>query len=136
MRFYEIIAEADEFDDMIEDEADARGDSVLATALEELRNRAGNVQEPKVRVDSLVNLIKRLPRGEAFSAAALADARKNNTLISNQIEKIEDDDAGVKYVYLKPAISEPFADNDIDTDDAAAAKSQKVVDQMASRAAG
>ena len=52
MRWHEIIAEDDSLGGMIEDEAETRGDAVLATALEELRNRAHGHTVPRVRVDS------------------------------------------------------------------------------------
>ena len=40
MRFHEIVKEDSGLSGIIEDEAEIRGDSVLVTALEELRNRA------------------------------------------------------------------------------------------------
>jgi hypothetical protein len=146
MRWSEIIKE-DEFDgqpemggdgmdDMIEDEAETRGDMVLATALEELRNRAKGHSVPRVRADALVNLVKRLPGGEMFNAAALEDSRKSNETIKNLIADIKDDENGVKYVYLTTD------DDSVDSlggspgADADAVKSQNTVDQMASRAAG
>lgn len=136
MRFYEIISEADEFDDMIEDEADTRGDTILTTTLEELRARASSRghTDPRVRVDALVNLVKRLPSGETFSASALEAARKSNPNIKNLIKDIKDDDNGVKYVYLTTDAESETGENP--TADADSVKSQKVVDQMATRAAG
>jgi hypothetical protein len=142
MRFSEIIAE-DEFDsqpddmgDMIEDEAETRGDMVLATALEELKNRAKGHSVPRVRADALVNLVKRLPGGEMFNAAALEASRKSNETIKNLIADIKDDENGVKYVYLTTDDDEATGGDGLPGADANAVKSQNTVDQMASRAAG
>ena len=146
MRFAEIIAE-DEFDgqpdmggsgmgDMIEDEAETRGDMVLATALEELRNRAHGHSVPRVRVDALVNLVKRLPGGEMFNAAALEAAKSSNETIGNLIKDIKDDENGVKYVYLAPFEDDGFGGDSTAGADADAAGNEKTVASMAGRAAG
>lgn len=123
---------------MIEDEVDVRGDVALATALEELRNRAQNHSIPRVRVDALINLVKRLPGGETFTASALNDARSTNDAVRNLIKDIKDDENGVKYVYLNSVETEPEDEDTRDTDTPAAsspAKDNKTVAAMASRAA-
>jgi hypothetical protein len=111
MRFKEfnIIKEDDDgLGSVIEDEAVTRGDNVLATALEELRNRAHGHTVPRVRVDALVNLVKRLPGGEMFNADALESAKKSNETIGNLIADIKDDANGTKYVYLTPFSDDGF----------------------------
>jgi hypothetical protein len=48
-----------EIDEVLEDDADSRGDANLITALEFLRNRSHDRHlVPKVRVDSLINMVK------------------------------------------------------------------------------
>lgn len=136
MRFSEIIAEDSGVGSMIEDEAETRGDMVLATALEELRNRAHGHTVPRVRVDSLVNLVKRLPGGEMFNSAALEDARKTNDTIKNLIKDVKEDENGVKFVYLAPFDDDGFGGDSTAGTDAAAAGNEKTVASMAGRAAG
>ena len=135
MRFSEIIAEDSGMGGMIEDEAVSRGDMVLATALEELRNRAHGHTVPRVRVDALVNLVKRLPGGEMFNAAALEDARSSNDTIKNLIKDVKEDENGVKYVYLA-AFEDESEGGEGAGPDADAAANEKTVAAMANRAAG
>lgn len=137
MRWSEIINESD-IDDMIEDEAETRGDSVLITTLEELRNRAHGHSVPRVRVDSLVNLVKRLPGGEMFNAEALESARKSNEAVKNLISDIKDDENGIKYVYLSP-VEDAFGGEetgDATADAANKTAPEKTVSSMANRALG
>jgi len=137
MRFSEIVTEDSGFGGIIEDEAETRGDAVLATALEELRNRAHGHTVPKVRVDALVNLVKRLPGGEMFNAEALEAARKSNDTIKNLVADIKDDENGVKYVYLAPFSDDPFGDETADGASAAGQTApEKTVAGMANRALG
>lgn len=137
MRFAEIINEDSGIGAMIEDEAETRGDSVLATALEELRNRAHGHSVPKVRVDSLVNLVKRLPGGESFNADALESARKSNDTIKNLVTDIKDDENGVKYVYLATFSDDGFGDESTPgAEDGAQTAPEKTVSSMANRALG
>lgn len=134
MRWHEIIAESDTLGGMIEDEAETRGDAVLATALEELRNRAHGHTVPRVRVDSLVNLVKKIPGGEMFNVEALENARKSNDAIKELIKDIKDDANGVKYVYLNTFMDDEFGDEAIGGNGAKTAP-EKTVSAMASRAA-
>jgi len=137
MRYSEIIAEDSGISGIIEDEAETRGDSVLLTALEELRNRAHGHSVPRVRVDSLVNLIKRLPGGEMFNADALEGARKSNEAVKNLIADIKDDENGVKYVYLTKFNDDEFSDSETPgTDTGAQTAPEKTVASMANRALG
>lgn len=104
MRIKEVITEdLDKYlDEVLEDEADGRGDANLFTTLEFLRNRAHDTHiQPRIRVDSLINLVQ--AQGETqFSLDNLIDAYKSNPDIKNLIKDIKDDSSGVKYVYLQP----------------------------------
>lgn len=138
MRCSEIINEdSGGYGGIIEDEAETRGDAVLATALEELRNRAHGHTVPRVRVDSLVNLVKRLPGGEMFNVDALESARKSNDTIKNLITDIKDDENGVKYVYLATFSDDGFGDEATPGGgEGAQTAPEKTVSSMASRALG
>lgn len=137
MRLHEFIKEDSGIGGIIEDEAETRGDAVLATALEELRNRAHGHTVPKVRVDALVNLVKRLPGGEMFNAEALEAARKSNETIKNLIADIKDDADGVKYVYLTTFSDDEFGNDELGaTGEAGQTAPEKTVSSMATRALG
>ena len=136
MRYTEFVVETSGIGAMIEDEADARGDSVLLTALAELRNRAHGHMVPRVRADSLINLIKKLPGGEMFNAEALENARKSNEAVKNLITDIKDDENGVKYVYLKTFDDDGFGDTGEIGDTTGKTAPEKTVSQMAGRALG
>jgi len=108
MRVKEVILEnlVDIVDEVLEDEADGRGDANLLTMLEFLRNRAHDTHiQPRIRVDSLIHLVQRAGE-EQFNLENLLAAYKDNQNIKNLIRDIKDDSTGVKYVYL-----EPFADD-------------------------
>ena len=139
MRYKEFVVEDSGISGIIEDEAETRGDGVLATVLDELRNRAHGHAVPKVRVDALVSLVKRLPGGEMFNAEALEAARKSNEAIKNLVTDIKDDENGIKYVYLKPFTDDGFGDTG-EIGGAAAGGGEtapeKTVSAMASRAMG
>lgn len=105
MYIKEIIVE-DIVDDMLEDEADTRGDANLITTLEFLRNRAHDTHvQPKIRADSLINLVQTTGE-QAFTLENLLNAFKTNQELKSLIKDIKDDNNGVKYVYLNP-----FADD-------------------------
>jgi hypothetical protein len=135
MRIREVILENfDQYiDEVLEDEADGRGDANLLTTLEFLRNRAHDTHiQPRIRVDSLINLVQGTGE-QQFNLENLLDAYKNNQDVKNLIKNIKDDSNGVKYIYL-----EPFADDE-DLDDVngtSAPKSapEKTVDSMAKSA--
>ena len=89
--------------DIIEDEADDRGDSNLIAALSFLQNRSNNQHlVPKVRADALINMVQNTGHNE-FNLAALLDAFKTNDAVKSLIKDIKDDDNGTKYVYLTSA---------------------------------
>jgi hypothetical protein len=121
-------------DDIIEDEADSRGDANLITALEFLRNHSHDRHlVPKVRVDSLIGMIKGNDQTE-FNLDSLLGAFKTNETVKSLIKDIKDDEHGVKYVYLKT-----FSDDKIDDAPTLASGSramnpEKTVDAMAQRA--
>jgi len=96
MRIKEVITEnLDKYlDEVLEDEADGRGDANLLTTLEFLRNRAHDTHiQPRIRVDSLINLVQ--GTGETqFTLENLLDAYKSNPDIKNLIKDIKDDIRG------------------------------------------
>jgi hypothetical protein len=102
MRLFEFSSD---YDDIIEDEADERGDADLLTTLSYLQAQAaGKHLVPRIRVDSLVNMINMHQHDEAvpFTAKSLEDAFKTNDHVKNFIANIKDDEkTGSKYVYLK-----------------------------------
>ena len=136
MRIREVIAEGlDEYlDEVLEDEADGRGDANLLTTLEFLRNRAHDTHiQPRIRVDSLINLVQGTGE-QQFNLENLLAAYKNNPSVKDLIKDIKDDSSGVKYVYL-----EPFADDVEQAQDAAGTEGfktapERTVDSMAKSA--
>jgi hypothetical protein len=121
-------------DDIIEDEADTRGDANLITALEFLRNRSHDRHlVPKVRVDSLIGMVKNTGRGE-FNLDSLLGAFKTNETVKNLIKDIKDDEHGVKYIYLKQFTDDKADDSPTLASGGSAANPEKTVDAMAQRA--
>jgi hypothetical protein len=120
-------------DEVLEDEADGRGDANLLTTLEFLRNRAHDTHiQPRIRVDSLINLVQGAGE-QQFNLENLLDAYKNNPDVKNLIKDIKDDSSGVKYVYL-----EPFADDqetgDLVDNSGPTTAPERTVDSMAKSA--
>ena len=140
MKINEIIFEADfGIEDSIEDEADSRGDTTLITVLEWLRNEAARsgAVTPRVKVDTVINRVRNIPGGEAFNFAALDAAYSSNATVKSLSKSIKDDDkSGMKYVYLSSSESESEgAEAENEDDERHAAQNEKVVGQMAKRAA-
>jgi hypothetical protein len=139
MRIKDIIIESMEFvDEVIEDEADSRGDSALITALEWLRNQAeqSSAITPRVKVDTVIDRVRAIPGNEAFNYANLEGAKEHNETVKSMIKDIKDDDkTGEKYVYLAP--NESIIDNTdpLGARGAAPGDPAKVVSSMAKRAA-
>ena len=132
MRVRDIIVE-DNIDDIIEDEADGRGDANLITTLEFLRNRAHDTHvQPKVRADSLISLVHKTGQ-QQFTLENLIDSFKDNQNVKSLIKDIKDDASGVKYVYLMP-----FADDEelpsVDDEMAPRTAPEKTVNAMAKSA--
>ena len=93
MRIREVITEnLDQYlDEVLEDEADGRGDANLLTTLEFLRNRAHDTHiQPRIRVDSLINLVQGAGE-QQFNLENLLAAYKNNPNVKNLIKDIKDD---------------------------------------------
>lgn len=135
MRIKEVITEDFDtyIDEVLEDEADGRGDANLLTTLEFLRNRAHDTHiQPRIRVDSLINLVQGTGE-QQFNLENLLAAYKDNQDVKNLIKDIKDDSSGVKYVYL-----EPFADDeemgDIASDGAPKTAPERTIDSMAKSA--
>lgn len=132
MRIKDIIVE-DAIDDMLEDEAEGRGDANLITTLEFLRNRAHDTHvQPRVRADSLINLVQ-TTGDQQYTLENLLDSYKDNENVKNLIKDIKDDSNGIKYVYLQP-----FADDsemaDIGDGSAPRTAPEKTVNAMAKSA--
>ena len=133
MRAYEFLAESP-IDDIIEDEADVRGDGNLASALESLRNQSHNTHDvPMVRVDSLINIVRNMPGTEMFSVDNLMDAYKSNDTIKNLVKDIKDNKDGVKYAYLTTFSDDP-GDDTLDAAGSNISNPEKTIDSMAKRA--
>lgn len=123
-----------EIDEVLEDDADSRGDANLITALEFLRNRSHDRHlVPKVRVDSLINMVKGTGHNE-FNLDNLLGAFKTNESVKSLIKDIKDDEHGVKYVYLKQFSDDTSNDSPTLASGSRAANPEKTVDAMAQRA--
>jgi hypothetical protein len=132
MRLNEFVYD----EDIIEDEADARGDMDLITTLDFLRYQsAGKHLVPRVRVDSLINMINMHSDSETFSNSSLMNAFKTNEVVKNLIADIKDDETtGIKYVYLKPTDDSDEAEGAPGDAKAAKSEPEKVVAGMANKA--
>ena len=107
----------------------------LVSTLSSLRSKTD-----QVRVDSLVNMVRKQPGSEMFNIDLLLTAVKEDPVIQNLVSEIKPDDTGVKYVHLKQL----SADDD-ETDDSVIvppdqatggqANPQQTVATMAKRAA-
>lgn len=120
----------------------------LISVLDTLRNRFGDFnEEPRVRVDSLINMVRRIPGSEMFNVDTLKDLYDQDTTVKNLISNIKKDDSGNRYIYLSPAIgqsgdieTELDMDNadqpDSSGDVAAGPGPEATVQQMSKRALG
>ena len=140
MRIKDIILESfDALDEVIEDEADTRGDSALITALEYLRAEAeaSSAITPRVKVDTVIQRVRAIPGNEQFNYAGLEAAKEHNDAVKSIIKDIKDDEkTGSKYVYLAPPESELDNTDPLGAEVAAPGDPAKVVSSMAKRAAG
>jgi len=106
----------------------------LINTLETLRG-----ETDQIRVDSLVNLVRKKPGSEMFNVDLLLDAQKDNPAVQNLIKSIGTDDFGVRYVHLHPMDpddEEPIDITSPDSDrDEPGANPQATVASMAKRAA-
>jgi hypothetical protein len=135
MRIREVIVEnLDQYlDEVLEDEADGRGDANLLTTLEFLRNRAHDTHiQPRIRVDSLINLVQGTGE-QQFNLENLLAAYKNNPDVKNLIKDIKDDPSGVKYVYLVPFADDEKTD-DLNNNFSPKTAPERTIDSMAKSA--
>lgn len=135
MRAKEFLSEAS-IDDIIEDEAETRGDKNLANALESWRNQVhGTHKIPRIRVDTLVKIMRKMPGTEMFTIENLMAAYKDNETVKNLVKEIKEDADGIKYVYLKTFADEPETGDDMLGQAAGEiANPEKTIDLMAKRA--
>lgn len=120
------------FEDIIEDEADSRGDANLITALQFLRSRSQDKHlVPKVRVDSLIQMVQNTGHKE-FNLEALQGAFKTNDTVKGLVNDIKDDVNGVKYVYLSGGPEDEAGD--MSSDPGSKTAPEKTVSSMANRA--
>ena len=116
-------------------EDDKSSNSNLVSTLSGLRAKTD-----QVRVDSLVNMVRKQPGSEMFNIDLLLTAVKEDPVIQNLVSEIKPDDTGVKYVYLKQlsADDDETGDSVITPPDQATggqANPQQTVATMAKRAA-
>lgn len=147
MRISELVVE-NVIDDMLEDGSEDHENAALLTILNYLQNRAANShKQPRIRADSLVNLVQAAGFPQ-FNYDTLVNIAKNNERVKSIIKDIKDvtvqsqdgkvalGQGGelVKYVYIRPVDVE---DENIDGEADAAPKTapEKTVDSMAKRAA-
>lgn len=121
----------------IEDDADNEANDALINTLRELQFSAGDKKIPKIAVAALLNLVKTKPGGEAFDMNALDKAKKNDETVKSMIKSIEDNDEGIKYVFLNPIepIDGPAGDEGGgENGQAGMTAPEKTVSSMANRA--
>ena len=119
----------------IEDDADHEADAALIDTLREIQFNAADKKIPKIAVTALMNLVKNKPGGEAFDLNALEKAKANNETVKEMIKSIDDNDEGVKYVFINPP--EPIEGPEADVGGAGGAAQtapEKTVSAMANRA--
>ena len=147
MKIRDVVVE-NVIDDMLEDGSEDHENAALLTILNYLQNRAANShKQPRIRADSLVNLVQAAGFPQ-FNYDTLVNIAKNNERVKSIVKDIKDvtvqsqdgkvalGQGGelVKYVYIRPVDVE---DENIDSEADAAPKTapEKTVDSMAKRAA-
>lgn len=63
-------------------------------------------EEPKIRLDALINMVRATPGSEMFNVDSLASAYADNKAVKNMITGVKDDGTGVKHVFIRPAIGD------------------------------
>lgn len=107
----------------------------LANMLETLRNRADDMNQiPKIRVDSLINMMRHQPGSEMFNIDSLITAFKDKEVIKNLVKNIKPDPTGVKYLYLKSMSNDEDYSLDNSDTNTQAIDPETTIDQMAKRA--
>jgi hypothetical protein len=147
MKIRDIVVE-NVIDDMLEDGSEDHENAALLTILNYLQNRAANShKQPRIRADSLVNLVQAAGFPQ-FNYDTLVNIAKNNERVKSIVKDIKDvtvqsqdgkvalGQGGelVKYVYIRPV---DVDDENVDSEADAAPKTapEKTVDSMAKRAA-
>lgn len=105
----------------------------LVSILSSLRARTD-----QIRVDSLINMVRKQPGSEMFNIDLLTDAVKEDPVIQSLVREIKSDDSGVKYVYLKSIANDENSIDTLSTPDAVTGgppNPEKTVATMAKRAA-
>lgn len=103
----------------------------LISTLEALRSTTD-----QIRVDSLVNLVRKKPGSEMFNVDILVDSYKNNDTVKNMVDDIKSDDNGVRYVYLKSLTNDEEVIDDLNKgSDSSGNTAVNTVSSMAKRAA-
>lgn len=93
----------------------------------------------QIRLGSLIQKVRLQPGSEMFNVDLLIKAKDSDPTVGNLITKIEADETGVQYVFLKP-LSTDDEDESADTPDAMGdtsstmANPKKTVSTMAKRA--
>jgi hypothetical protein len=122
--------------DYVEDDADHEADNALIDTLREIQFSSSDKKIPKIAVGALINLVKNKPGGEAFDLNALEKARKNNEAVKEMIKNVEDNEEGVKYVFINPIepLDSPEGEAGGGGDQAGMSAPEKTVSSMANRA--
>ena len=134
---------ANEF--ITEDEASPSHSAAnLLSVLDTLSNRLSDErEEPKIRLDALINMVRATPGSEMFNVDSLVSAYEKNSAVKNMITGVKDDGTGVKHVFIRPAIgdirtSDINIGNELDSDpsgDDLESGPEITVSKMAKRAA-
>jgi len=104
----------------------------LISTLENLRS-----QTNEIRLDSLINLVRKKPGSEMFNTSIFLDVYKENPAVKEMIRDVSDDTDGAKYVYLSDIVGDDDLpiDYDSDSDSSGMKNPQQTVSSMAKRAA-
>lgn len=79
----------------------------LVSVLDTLRNRFADIgQDPHIRVDSLISMVRKIPGSEMFNVDTLKDLYDQDPAVKNLISSIKKDDTGTRQIYLSPAIGQ------------------------------
>lgn len=117
-----------------EDDTMSSSSSNLVATLSGLRAKTD-----QIRVDSLINMVRRQPGSEMFNIDLLLNSVKEDPIVQNLVKEIKADDTGVKYVYLKQLTSDDDQESDVitppDTATGGPPSPEKTVATMAKRAA-
>jgi len=115
-------------------EDDSSSNFNLVTILSGLRAKTD-----QIRVDSLVNMVRKQPGSEMFNIDLLLNAVKEDPTVQNLVSEIKSDESGVKYVYFKELSTDDDEESSvtapIDSATGGRPNPEKTVATMAKRAA-